>query len=87
MQASPATAPRAGWQATVKRARIEIESLLGDSPSLRRVVGELVARETPIGRRLAEVALTEHGETPRVHMQTLTYTEDQVLGEWFPDVP
>ena len=86
LQASPATAPRAGWQATVKRARIEIESLLGDSPSLRRVVGDLVARETPTGRRLAEVALTEHDETPRVDVHTLTYTEDQVLGEWFPDV-
>jgi len=86
LQASPASAPRTGWQATIKRARIEIESLLSDSPSLRRVVGELVARETPIGRRLAEVALTEHDETPRVDVHTLTYTEDEVLGEWFPDV-
>jgi hypothetical protein len=31
--------------------------------------------------------LTRHGETPRVDLQTIAYTEEQVLGEWFPDAP
>src|SRR5712672_1067680 len=32
LQASPAPQPRAGWEATIKRARIAIEALLQDSP-------------------------------------------------------
>ena len=35
--------------------------------------------------RLAEIALAQHNETPRVDLQTLAYSEDQVLGEWFPE--
>jgi Domain of unknown function DUF29 len=84
LQASPATEPRPGWQATIRRARVEIESLLEDSPSLKRVVGELVTQESPRARRLASAALDEHGETPRIDLKTLAYSEDQVLGDWFP---
>ena len=31
---------------------------------------------------LAAIALAQHSETPRVDLQTLAYSEDQVLGDW-----
>jgi hypothetical protein len=85
LEASPATEPRAGWLANIKRARIEIESLIEDSPSLKRVISELVIAQMPRACRLASIALEEHGESPLVDLQTLAYREDQVLGDWFPD--
>jgi hypothetical protein len=77
--------PRAGWKDTIDRARSEIESLLEDSPSLCPAVAKLIARELPKARRFAGMALTRHGETPRADLETLAYSDDQVLGEWFPD--
>jgi hypothetical protein len=38
LEASPATAPRAGWQETVLRARADIGDILDSSPSLRRML-------------------------------------------------
>jgi hypothetical protein len=87
LQASPAAEPRAGWQATVERARIEIEQLLADSPSLRPLVTSLIGDGLPKARRLAATALALHGETPRVDLQVLDYTEDQVLSDWLPPSP
>ena len=37
LAASPATEPRAGWEATIARERVEIGRLLEDSPSLGQV--------------------------------------------------
>lgn len=85
LQASPALEPRPSWRTTIRRARIEIEGLLEDSPSLRREVGAIVVQEMPRARRLASAALEEHGETPLVDMQTLVFGEGQVLGDWLPD--
>jgi len=84
LQASPATAPRRGWEATVLRERANIRRLLKDSPSLRRVVPELVADALPDARRVVERALTRRREEYR-NLEVLNYTEDQVLGDWFPD--
>ncbi len=86
LQASRTVEPRAGWQDTIDRARSEIESLLADSPSLRPGVASIIAGVLPKARRFAGTALTRHGEAPLVELQTLDYSEDQVLGEWFPDV-
>ena len=85
LQASPAMDPRAGWRATIRRSRVELESLLRDNPSLRPLVDKLVEGEMATGRRLAEIAFEEHGEVPRVDPQALGYSKDQVLGDWFPD--
>ena len=87
LEASPATEPRAGWVNTADRARDDVERLLEDSPSLRPQVSLLIASELPRARRGAARALAEYGETPRVDPQTLTYSEDQVLGDWFPAGP
>ncbi len=87
LQASPATDPRAGWQETVARARAEIERLLEDSPSLRPAIPLIITHELPRARRLAGMALARHGEAPRVDLLAVSYSEEQVLGEWLPDAP
>jgi hypothetical protein len=85
LQSSPATEPRLGWQETIDRARSEIEDLLNDSPRLRPKVSGLVAEMLPKARRFVDKALIRHGETARVPLATITYNEDQVVGDWFPD--
>ena len=87
LQTSPATEPRAGWKETVLRGRSEAEELLRDSPSLRRAISAMIARELPRVRRLVTAMLWLHGEQPLVDLQAISYSEQQVLGEWFPDAP
>lgn len=87
---SPAEAPRRGWIETVGRARIEIEDVLGESPSLRPELPTLVARQMPKTTRLAADSLAEFGElTPdqRARLRTAVFSPEQVLGDWLPDAP
>ena len=84
LQASPATEPRAGWRETVLRVRNDTEDVLDDSPSLRRELASIIARETGRARRLVSRALAERGEPVDV-VSSLTYDEGQVLGPWMPD--
>jgi hypothetical protein len=85
LEASPASEPRAGWRRTIKRERIEIESLLDDNPTLKPVVSKMIALELPRARRLVLASLEEYGEMPRLDLESLSYSEQQVLGEWLPD--
>jgi hypothetical protein len=85
LQASPAREPRAGWVDTIERARSEVEQLLTDSPSMRPLVEGLITDMTPKARRFTGKALALHGETPRVDLNVLAYTSEQVLGDWFPE--
>jgi hypothetical protein len=85
LEASPATEPRAGWRRTIKRERIDIESLLDDNPTLKPIVSKLIALELPRARRLVFASLEEYGETPRLDLESLSYSDEQVLGEWLPD--
>jgi hypothetical protein len=82
--ASPALGPRNGWKASVLRARGRIKRDLRDSPSLRREVAAMISEETQ--DVAAEVAgtLAIYGEEPLVAIDGLAFTEDQVLGDWFP---
>src|SRR5271155_870602 len=82
LEASPATNPRASWQETVLRARADIEELLEASPSLKGSMEKAVEREHSRALRLAAAALTTYGETPRVPLDALRYSTDQVLGPW-----
>ena len=84
LEASPATEPRAGWRRTIKRERIDIESLLDGNPTLKPVVSQLIALELPRARRLVLASLEEYGETPRLDPESLSYSEEQVLGDWLP---
>jgi Domain of unknown function DUF29 len=85
LQASPATDPRNRWKETINRARDDIDRDLEDSPSMRRLVSRMVSDETRRSSRLVARSLALFGEQPRVEIGDLTFTEDQVLGEWFPD--
>jgi hypothetical protein len=87
LQASPPVEPRPGWQATIVRARSDVERLLRDSPSIRPLVGEMIRQELPTARRVAAVELSRHGEEPRISPDALTYAEKHVVGDWFPSEP
>lgn len=85
LQASPATDPRNGWMETIDRARADIDRALIDSPSMRRLVGGMIAEEARRSGRQVARSLALYSEQPRVDIGSLTFTEDQVLGDWFPD--
>ncbi len=84
LAASPATEPRNGWMDSVNRARDEVQIVLQDSPSLRPAVSDLIVESRPRARRRVAQALSLFGETPRVPIDSLSFTEDQILGDWFP---
>jgi hypothetical protein len=84
LEASPATNPRIGWRATVRRERRQISELLMDSPSLRPRVQETIARVMADARAEAAASLDDNGETPRRDIAGISYTEAQVLGDWLP---
>ena len=84
LQASPASHPRTGWRATIQRERDDIESVLADSPSLRRTVPTVVEATIGKARRLAALDMADFAEAPQVAPDCLGYTAAQVLGDWFP---
>jgi hypothetical protein len=84
LEASPAVEPRMGWTETILRARDDIEDLLESSPSLRPQLDLIVARQLPRALRAVDRILALHGETPRLPLNTLRYTPEQVLGDWWP---
>jgi hypothetical protein len=90
LEYSSAREPRNGWIGIIERTRGEAELLLGDNPSLRREVPELVA--TLFGKfgALALNDLIRRGELEkqlRDEILARPYTAEQVLGDWFPDGP
>jgi len=85
LRASPAQDPRNGWNTSVRRARISIAKVLKDSPSLRSAVPEMIVEETPSARMIVASILEENGEQPVVAIDSMTFTLEQVLGDWFPD--
>lgn len=91
LKTSPASDPRSGWMDTIDRERSTVERLLQQSPSLRGEVGRMILAETPRAARLAARSLLRHGETTAaavVRLSGASYTEDQVLRDWFPcDAP
>jgi hypothetical protein len=84
LQASPAVDPRIGWMETIARARGDIDEHFEDNPSLRPKVPEMLARAPKHARRRVLDLLRLHGEQPRLDVNGLAYTAEQVLGDWFP---
>lgn len=85
---SPAVLPRQGWRATVQAARNDVEQLLDESPSLRREIAELIAKQLPIAAELAAGDLARHGEPADAVQARLAqggFTAKQVLENWLPD--
>lgn len=89
LEFSPAATPRRGWFELVNDARSEIEDLLETSPSLRgdlRAAVNLVLRQ---GSKLAISDLEGYGEIDApiaARIRSTSYSEDQIVGDWFPPV-
>jgi hypothetical protein len=87
---SPALDPRRGWRRTIRQARLEIDLILKDSPSLRREVPRFIEEETGRAVELAIKDMEEYDEVSRFDLPTLKnagFAEEQVLGDWFPEEP
>jgi hypothetical protein len=90
LEYSPARNPQRGWENSVIDARDEIEDLLDRSPSLRREISAEIARQAPRAARLVIRDLGKRAEAdPAIvgRVRTTTYTEDQIIGDWFPPEP
>jgi uncharacterized membrane protein len=88
LDASPAREPRGGWRSTIRDARTEIEDVLEDSPSLRREVPDIVAKQSATAAKLAAADLARYGEPAtgvNTRLEQGGFTADQVLGDWFPN--
>ena len=79
LRACAARLPRSGWRAVIEEQRAEIERVLADSPSLRRELADVVARESAAARRLAAADLAEQGE-PAGGVEGLAFGVADVLG-------
>jgi ribosome maturation factor RimP len=84
LDASPAHDPRRGWISTIIDAQREIEDVLESSPSLRREIPAIIAKQIPRVRRSVGIKLKLYQETPTVDLEALSYSEEQVLA-WHSD--
>jgi hypothetical protein len=90
LEFSRAAGPRTGWIESIDDARNEIERLLEDSPSLKQEVAATVAAEMKRGMRKALRSLETYGEIDAgtlALIRAASYTEDQIVGDWFPPAP
>jgi hypothetical protein len=90
LEYSPASEPRAGWIESVGDARNELEAAIEDSPSLKTEIAPAIAAEMKRGSRKAIRELERYGQIDPVtlaHIRATTYTEDQILADWFPPEP
>jgi hypothetical protein len=85
LESSPAIEPRGGWRQTVLRARAAVDEVLEESPSLRPSLNAVVERETKRIRPLVAETLAQYGEIPRVPLEQIAYSAEQVLGPWLHD--
>ncbi len=90
LENSRAADPRMGWIASIGDARNEIEAVLEDSPSLKTEIAAAITAEIKRGSRKAISELGKYGELDSatlVRIRGTIYTEDQILGDWFPPDP
>lgn len=87
---SPALDPRKGWRRTIRQARAEIRQILNDSPSLKREMDHLIKEEAGHAVELAIRDMEEYDDLSRLDfplVRATVYSEEQVLGDWFPEEP
>jgi hypothetical protein len=96
LEHSPALQPRENWRESIQNARIEVEVLLDESPSLKPQVAGIIRDETPRGAKLAIGKLERRSELSpsladmlkaKSYLELFAYTPDQILGDWFPAEP
>jgi len=72
LEVFPTIEPRRGWEEAIRDARVEIEDILRDSPSMRREIDRLIAEQIPIAGNLAAADLRGHGESADAVQARLT---------------
>jgi Domain of unknown function DUF29 len=90
LENSSAIDPRRGWIESINDARMEIEAVVEDSPSLKNEFTATIAAEMSRGSRKAVRDLEKYGDmgpATLARIRATTYTEGQVLGDWFPAAP
>ena len=90
LEYSPAREPRRGWVESISDARVEIEAVIEDSPSLRGEIDAAIGAELKRGSRKAIAELEKYGEVDAAtaaRMRTRAYTPEQILEDWFPPEP
>jgi Domain of unknown function DUF29 len=75
-EASPSIDPHAGWKETVIRTRAAIDEVLEASPSLRSAIDTTTTCALAQRRRLVAEVLALYGKTPRVTLETITYSAE-----------
>jgi len=87
---SPAKYPRRGWRESIREARLEIETLLNENPSLKPELDRFAAEQLRQAIELAAADLEDYGEldaTRRSAVYATSFTMDQILSDWFPPEP
>lgn len=87
LQFSPATAPRRLWAESIRTQRLRIDSILGDSPSLRARLDEVMDRATKLGTAYAVEALLRHGEDSAIEpirQHGGRYSVAEIIEDWLP---
>jgi Domain of unknown function DUF29 len=90
LEHSPAKEPRRSWEESIVDARAEIEDLLEASPSLRIGMDHDIERQTQraIGLALRDLGRYRESDAATVAaVQAASYTEEQIVGDWFPAEP
>jgi hypothetical protein len=90
LENSRAADPRRGWIESINDARVEIEAVIEDSPSLRSEISAAIAAEMKRASRKAIRDLEKYGDLEPailVRIGNSAYTEDQILDDWFPAEP
>jgi hypothetical protein len=87
---------RGRWRESILNARVGIDALLEESPSLRPQIADFIRSEIPRGAKLAIAGLEHYGELSgalqralraKSYLELFSYTPDQILGDWFPPEP
>ena len=87
LEFSPAIEPRRGWTETIAHARDAIEELLRENLSLRGHIADAVTSGMRRATKLAALNLRLYNEaTPALlaELGAVAYTEEQIVGDWFP---
>ena len=88
LEHSSAREPREGWRDTVDRSRREAKLMLKETRAFSARLAELLDEASANFAEFALQDLIRRGELDKSRQEEILarpYTEDQVLGEWFPD--
>ena len=90
LEYATADEPCAGWRSTVRRTRDKVDDLLAGNRTLRGQVPFVVNEETVRVAKRVAADLIERGELAEgeeLGLANRVYTEEQILRDWFPDIP